>query len=173
MRDPHGTEFDDFVRTRSVALLRVAYLLTGDRHAAEDLLQEVLEQVYVRWRRVRTSPEAYARRAATPDGRRLLVQTVQYDDDPARVVVLLARGDAPFHAAASGFLDWTAPLPVRLRLPDGQGVLVAAEGAKLSYRVGAGRWHDAGRGAALLPADTTEVRVTPAGGTATTVPVTP
>ncbi|MDT0530402.1 SigE family RNA polymerase sigma factor [Micromonospora sp. DSM 115977] len=63
MREAHATEFDDFVRTRSVALLRVAYLLTGDRHAAEDLLQEVLEQMYVRWRRLRTSPEAYARRA--------------------------------------------------------------------------------------------------------------
>jgi RNA polymerase sigma-70 factor (sigma-E family) len=63
MRDARGAEFDDFVRTRSVALLRVAYLLTGDRHAAEDLLQEVLEQVYVRWPRVQISPEAYARRA--------------------------------------------------------------------------------------------------------------
>jgi RNA polymerase sigma-70 factor (sigma-E family) len=46
-----------------MVLLRVAFLLTGDRHAAEDLLQEVLEQVYVRWRRVQASPEAYARRA--------------------------------------------------------------------------------------------------------------
>ncbi|MFE9656985.1 sigma factor [Micromonospora sp. NPDC006431] len=63
MRDSRGAEFDDFVRTRSIVLLRVAFLLTGDRHAAEDLLQEVLEQVYVRWRRVRSSPEAYARRA--------------------------------------------------------------------------------------------------------------
>ncbi|MEU7588824.1 SigE family RNA polymerase sigma factor [Micromonospora sp. NPDC049230] len=63
MSDSRGAEFDDFVRTRSVVLLRVAFLLTGDRHAAEDLLQEVLEQVYLRWRRVRSSPEAYARRA--------------------------------------------------------------------------------------------------------------
>ncbi|MDG4785208.1 SigE family RNA polymerase sigma factor [Micromonospora sp. WMMD1102] len=63
MRDSRGAEFDDFVRTRSIVLLRVAFLLTGDRHAAEDLLQEVLEQVYVRWRRVQSSPEAYARRA--------------------------------------------------------------------------------------------------------------
>ncbi|GAA3775481.1 SigE family RNA polymerase sigma factor [Plantactinospora mayteni] len=63
MRDSRGAEFDDFVRTRSMVLLRVAFLLTGDRHAAEDLLQEVLEQVYVRWRRVHGSPEAYARRA--------------------------------------------------------------------------------------------------------------
>ncbi|MEK8105281.1 sigma factor [Micromonospora sp. M12] len=63
MRDSRGAEFDDFVRTRSVVLLRVAFLLSGDRHAAEDLLQDVLEQVYVRWRRVQSSPEAYARRA--------------------------------------------------------------------------------------------------------------
>jgi RNA polymerase sigma-70 factor (sigma-E family) len=56
-------DFDEFVRARSAALLRVAYLLSGDRHAAEDLLQEVLEQVYLRWRRVRGSPEAYVRRA--------------------------------------------------------------------------------------------------------------
>ncbi|WCN81934.1 sigma factor [Micromonospora sp. LH3U1] len=63
MRDSRGAEFDEFVRTRSVALLRVAYLLTGDRHATEDLLQEVLEQLYVRWRRVGISPDAYARRA--------------------------------------------------------------------------------------------------------------
>lgn len=78
----------------------------------------------------------------------------------------LARGDAPFQPAASGIVDWTAPLPVRLRLPDGQGVLVVAEGAALSYRVGTGRWHDAGRGAALLPAAAT-VRVTTASGTTT------
>ncbi|MEH0975157.1 hypothetical protein V6U77_28915 [Micromonospora sp. CPCC 205546] len=109
---------------------------------------------------------------ATPDGRLLLLQTVQYDDDPARAIALLAHGDAPFQPVASGFADWTAPLPVRLRLPDEQGVLVVvAEGAALSYRVGAGRWHDAGRGAALLPAGTTEVRVTAAGGTVTTVRV--
>ncbi|MET7747753.1 SigE family RNA polymerase sigma factor [Micromonospora sp. NPDC005367] len=63
MRDSRGTEFDDFVRARSVSLLRVAYLLTGDQHAAEDLLQEVLEQLYVRWRHVQTTPEGYARRA--------------------------------------------------------------------------------------------------------------
>lgn len=63
MADRRGTELDDFVRTRTTALLRVAYLLTGDRHAAEDLLQEVLEQLYVRWPRIRGAPDAYARRA--------------------------------------------------------------------------------------------------------------
>jgi RNA polymerase sigma-70 factor (sigma-E family) len=56
-------DFDEFVRTRSTGLLRTAYLLTGDRHAAEDLVQEVLEQMYVRWRRIESHPEGYARRA--------------------------------------------------------------------------------------------------------------
>ncbi|MGW4947659.1 sigma factor [Actinoplanes sp. NPDC004185] len=46
--------FDDFVRSRSTGLLRIAYLLTGDRHSAEDLVQEVLEQMYVKWRRIHT-----------------------------------------------------------------------------------------------------------------------
>lgn len=60
----HGADesFDEFVRSRSGALLRSAYLLTTDRQAAEDLLQDVLERVYVRWRRIRQAPEAYARR---------------------------------------------------------------------------------------------------------------
>jgi RNA polymerase sigma-70 factor (sigma-E family) len=57
--------FEEFVTTRSTGLLRVAYLLTGDRHAAEDLLQGVLERMYVRWRRIAGDPEAYARRALT------------------------------------------------------------------------------------------------------------
>lgn len=108
---------------------------------------------------------------ATPDGRRLLLLTLQYDDGPSRVIALLARGDTPFTAVASGIADWTAPLPVRLRLPDGQGTLVAAEGAALSYRTGAGGWHDAGQDAALLPAAATEVRVTPASGSATTLTI--
>jgi RNA polymerase sigma-70 factor (sigma-E family) len=65
--DPGGdatADFTDFVRGRSTALLRTAVLLTGgDRGHAEDLLQGVLERMFVRWRRINESPEAYARRA--------------------------------------------------------------------------------------------------------------
>jgi RNA polymerase sigma-70 factor (sigma-E family) len=38
-------------------------LCGGDRGAAEDLLQEVLERAYPRWRRIRNKPEAYVRAA--------------------------------------------------------------------------------------------------------------
>ena len=64
-RDGHG--FDEFVAARSTALWRSAYLLTGDRHKAEDLLQAALVKTWRRWDRLdsRTdeTAEAYVRRA--------------------------------------------------------------------------------------------------------------
>ncbi|UMG92779.1 SigE family RNA polymerase sigma factor [Nocardioides sp. TF02-7] len=49
-------------------LLRSAYLLTGDLHRAEDLVQEALVKVALRWRRLRHgNPTAYARRILVRD----------------------------------------------------------------------------------------------------------
>jgi RNA polymerase sigma-70 factor (sigma-E family) len=53
--------FDAFVADRSTALLRTAYLLTGDRGYAEDLLQTALLRVFRHWSRAREAPEAYTR----------------------------------------------------------------------------------------------------------------
>lgn len=53
--------FEEFVAIRSVSLGRVAYLLTGHKHDAEDLLQTALIKVAMRWSRVE-DPEAYVRR---------------------------------------------------------------------------------------------------------------
>ena len=60
--DVLGGDFDDFVRASSPGLLRTAYLLTGDRGHAEDLVQTALLQVARRWRRIRGEPTPYARR---------------------------------------------------------------------------------------------------------------
>jgi RNA polymerase sigma-70 factor (sigma-E family) len=60
-----GTEdFDEFVRARTAALSRVAYLLTGDHHLAEDLVQQALLRVASRWPAIvaRGDPDAYVRR---------------------------------------------------------------------------------------------------------------
>ena len=55
--------FEQFVRARSPALARTAYLLTGDRHRAEDLLQTALTRAYLRWDRIESEdPEGYVRR---------------------------------------------------------------------------------------------------------------
>lgn len=49
-------------------LLRSAYLLTGDLHRAEDLVQEALVKVAMRWGRLRAgSPTAYARTVIVHD----------------------------------------------------------------------------------------------------------
>lgn len=60
-------EFREFVAARSAALYRSAYLLTGQREAAEDLLQGVLAKVARRWSGIRESPEAYTRRVLYHD----------------------------------------------------------------------------------------------------------
>ncbi|MFC0505310.1 SigE family RNA polymerase sigma factor [Micromonospora costi] len=56
-------DFDDYVRARGAALVRLARLLTGDRHRGEDLAQEVLARAFARWNRISAAnPEAYLRR---------------------------------------------------------------------------------------------------------------
>ncbi|MFE7133835.1 SigE family RNA polymerase sigma factor [Streptomyces sp. NPDC057638] len=57
-------DFEAFVAARGPRLLRVAWLLTGDAHLAEDLLQTVLARVWPKWGRITLDhPEAYVRRA--------------------------------------------------------------------------------------------------------------
>jgi RNA polymerase sigma-70 factor (sigma-E family) len=56
--------FREFATASLSALSRTAYLLTGDQHAAEDLLQDALVLVALRWSKVEASdnPLAYVRR---------------------------------------------------------------------------------------------------------------
>ena len=55
-------DFHAFVVARTPALSRTAYLLTGDAHLAEDLVQTALLQAARAWHRINESPEAYVRR---------------------------------------------------------------------------------------------------------------
>jgi RNA polymerase sigma-70 factor (sigma-E family) len=57
--------FREFVAARGRALMRTAYLLTGDSHLAEDLLQTALGKVASRWWRIQSkeAAEAYTRTA--------------------------------------------------------------------------------------------------------------
>jgi RNA polymerase sigma-70 factor (sigma-E family) len=56
-------DFDDFVRARAPSLLRLGYVLTGDQHLAEDLVQSALARTLLAWPRLHTSAEAYTRTA--------------------------------------------------------------------------------------------------------------
>jgi RNA polymerase sigma-70 factor (sigma-E family) len=55
--------FREFFAARRTALSRTAFLLTGDRGEAEDLLQEALTKTVGRWRKVSAgdNPEGYVR----------------------------------------------------------------------------------------------------------------
>ncbi|MBO9523018.1 MAG: SigE family RNA polymerase sigma factor [Nocardioidaceae bacterium] len=57
-------DFEEWMRSRQRRLLATAYLLTGDAHAAEDLVQTTLAKVYLAWDRVSAaqSVDAYARK---------------------------------------------------------------------------------------------------------------
>jgi RNA polymerase sigma-70 factor (sigma-E family) len=57
--------FEEYVRARSPSLLRLAYLLVGDVHEAEDVLQTVLARLGMRWSHVSRldNVDAYVRTA--------------------------------------------------------------------------------------------------------------
>ena len=64
MDDASEREFREYVVNRRGILEREAYLLVGDVHLAQDLVQTTLAKAYVSWRRVSNSqyPDAYVRR---------------------------------------------------------------------------------------------------------------
>lgn len=62
MDDKARARFGEFAQSRTTALIRVAYLLTGDQQAAEDLVQSALAKTYAKWSTIRhEDPEGYVR----------------------------------------------------------------------------------------------------------------
>ena len=64
MDDAIERDFREYVLSRRGILEREAYLLVGDVHLAQDLVQTTLAKAYVSWRRVISSdyPDAYVRK---------------------------------------------------------------------------------------------------------------
>jgi RNA polymerase sigma-70 factor (sigma-E family) len=62
--EARDAEFTAYLAARQPALLRTAYLLTGDRHQAEDVLQTALAKLYLSWDKVRDrgAVDGYVRR---------------------------------------------------------------------------------------------------------------
>lgn len=110
--DPNDS-FREFMAVHQQSLMRTSYLLTGDAHLAEDLLQSVLLKVLSRWPKLAdvTSPQAYARRALVNQyisWRRRLARVAELpsaeppdrpysteDSTIVRIVMLRALGQLP------------------------------------------------------------------------------
>jgi RNA polymerase sigma-70 factor (sigma-E family) len=117
--DEQGREaFRAYVAARSPGLLRTAYLLTGHRGDAEDLLQTALAKTYLSWDRIRD------REALDGYVRRVMVNTQtswwrrkKVDEYPSEVVP--ERGTQPDATERLALHDalWTAlaELPKRQR----------------------------------------------------------
>lgn len=97
----------------------------------------------------------------TPDGHRFVVGDRQLGHQPSQLYGAWQDAHGGLSTLYGGPVTPGAALPVRLRLPGGQGWVVAAKGAQLSWHgTGGTAWTDAGTDAALLPTAATQVRVT-------------
>ncbi|MEV8374510.1 SigE family RNA polymerase sigma factor [Kribbella sp. NPDC056861] len=89
-------DYVEFVETSSTTLRRTAYLVCGDWHRADDVVQDALYKLYLSWSKVDRSgnPLGYARRvvinAALDNGRRPWRREVPTDRPPE-----LPRTDDP------------------------------------------------------------------------------
>jgi RNA polymerase sigma-70 factor (sigma-E family) len=63
-RETRDADFAAYLAARQPSLLRTAYLLTGNRHDAEDLVQVAFAKLYLSWDKVRNqgSMDGYVRR---------------------------------------------------------------------------------------------------------------
>jgi RNA polymerase sigma-70 factor (sigma-E family) len=81
-------EFAEFARASYGGLRHAGYLLTGDRHAAEDAAQAALARTYAAWSRVRRDDAyAYSRRVLVnylTDGWRRRLREYPTDELPER-----------------------------------------------------------------------------------------
>ena len=117
MSDQPDEAYREYVHERLAALQRLAYLLCRDRHRADDLVQDALVKLYLKWDRARAAsdPHAYARTT--------LVRTFLSErrTNWARRVVLVDRlpdeaaSAAPDAAAALAVRSALAGLPPRQR----------------------------------------------------------
>ncbi|WP_034263505.1 SigE family RNA polymerase sigma factor [Actinospica robiniae] len=100
----------DFVLSRRAGLLREAYLLVGDVHLAEDLVQTVLAKIYVAWHRVSASdaPDAYVRKMLINTNvsrhRRRRVAEVLTDAPPDAADLASAQSHAPSSAVIEALM---------------------------------------------------------------------
>ncbi len=95
--------FEEFVSEQGQSLLRLAFVLTGDRHLAEDITQTALADAFRHWRKVSAarSREAYVRRmlvnahlswrrrrSSTERPSELTDRAVGFGDDPSEAIAV-------------------------------------------------------------------------------------
>ncbi|HET8664128.1 MAG TPA: SigE family RNA polymerase sigma factor [Nocardioides sp.] len=99
-RDARDADFAAYLAARQPSLLRTAYLLTGNRHDAEDLVQTAFAKLYLSWDKVRDtgSMDGYVRRILVNEHNSLWRRAWKRREHTADDAVLSAH-DKPHHDA--------------------------------------------------------------------------
>jgi RNA polymerase sigma-70 factor (sigma-E family) len=114
-----GGDFDSFYRDQRDHAVRLAYLLCGDHHVAEEVAAEALARVYRAWRRVRIdNAETYLRRTVVNEvrsrGRRHMLER---REQQRRVPALFTPGGADRAVDRHVLVAALIRLPVHQRAP--------------------------------------------------------
>ena len=98
-------EYREFVGSRAASLHRTAYLLCGDWHLADDLVQETFVQTFRHWRRVQRADNqnAYVKRILINEFNR---HWQRYGGLPVRPTKTASRSPSPTSLTRSS----TAPI---------------------------------------------------------------
>lgn len=118
------TDFEELVEAESRGLLAAVHAIVGDRHRAEEIVQEAFERGYRRWRRVSRldRPGAWVRRVAVNEAISATRRRATEQRTLARLDGLAARRGGPDPLAA---LDDEGVWAEVRRLPAEQAAVIA------------------------------------------------
>src|SRR5215475_13574669 len=108
-------EFAEFVGTMSPRLRRMAFLLCGDWHTAEDLAQTALAKVFVSWRKIRRQDAVHAYATRTLVNTYLAHRRLKRNGEVLRSWLPEPLAEAPAPETRMMLLDALATLPPRSR----------------------------------------------------------
>jgi RNA polymerase sigma-70 factor (sigma-E family) len=120
-RDTRDADFAAYLAARQASLLRTAYLLTGNRHDAEDLVQTAFAKLYLSWDKVRDqgSMDGYVRRILVNENnslwRRAWKKRERTAEDETLHRLERPHHDAPDDGTGAALWDVVQTLPRKAR----------------------------------------------------------
>jgi RNA polymerase sigma-70 factor (sigma-E family) len=110
-------EFAAYMTARQPSLLRTAYLLTGDRHTAEDLVQTSLAKLHLSWDKVqrRELVDGYVRRILVNEHNSLWRRAFKRREVVSGELPERETFDRPDDGASAALWEFVQTLPRRQR----------------------------------------------------------
>lgn len=115
--DSGDADFEAWLSVRQQWLFRTAYVLTGDRHVAEDLTQTALAKLYLAWPKIadREHVDAYARRVLVNEHRSQWRRAWRRREVTRDELPELPSHDREYDGADDAMWRFVATLPRRQR----------------------------------------------------------